>query len=187
MKKKLFAALAASTLVLAACGSDDTETETVDTEMEMTEEETTETVAGDDIVTIASTTEGFSTLVAALEAADLVTTLQGDGPFTVFAPTDDAFAALPAGILDKLLLPENVSVLAAILTYHVVSGAVYSADIMDGDVATVEGSTVALVVSDTGVTVNGANVTTADIAASNGVIHVIDQVIIPPTVDVSSL
>ena len=188
MKKKLFAALAASTLVLAACGSDDasTETETVDTEMEMTEE-TTEAAAGDDIVTIASTTEGFSTLVAALEAADLVTTLQGDGPFTVFAPTDDAFAALPAGILDKLLQPENVEVLAAILTYHVVSGAVYSADIMDGDVATVEGSTVALVVSDTGVTVNGANVTTADIAASNGVIHVIDQVIIPPTVDVSSL
>lgn len=186
MKKKLFAALAASTLVLAACGSDDTssETETVDTEMT---EETTEAVAGDDIVTIASTTEGFSTLVAALEAADLVTTLQGDGPFTVFAPTDDAFAALPAGVLDKLLLPENVEVLAAILTYHVVSGAVYSADIVDGDVATVEGSTVALVVSDTGVTVNGANVTTADIAASNGVIHVIDQVIIPPTVDVSSL
>lgn len=186
MKKKLFAALAASTLVLAACGSDDSSTETVDTEMDMTEE-TTEAVAGDDIVTIASTTEGFSTLVAALEAADLVTTLQGEGPFTVFAPTDDAFAALPEGLLEKLLLPENVDVLAAILTYHVVSGAVYSADIVDGDVATVEGSTVALVVSDMGVTVNGANVTMADIAASNGVIHVIDQVIVPPTVDVSSL
>jgi uncharacterized surface protein with fasciclin (FAS1) repeats len=189
MKKKLFAALAASTLVLAACGSDDsaTESETVDTEMEMTEEETTESGVTDDIVTIASTTDGFSTLVAALEAADLVTTLQGEGPFTVFAPTDDAFAALPEGLLEKLLLPENVDVLTAILTYHVVSGAVYSTDIVDGDVATVEGSTVALVVSDMGVTVNGANVTMADIAASNGVIHVIDQVIVPPTVDVSSL
>jgi uncharacterized surface protein with fasciclin (FAS1) repeats len=188
MKKKLFAALAASTLVLAACGSDDsTESESVDTEMEMTEEETTESGVSDDIVTIASTTDGFSTLVAALEAADLVATLQGDGPFTVFAPTDDAFAALPEGLLEKLLLPENVEVLAAILTYHVVSGAVYSTDIVDGDVATVEGSTVALVVSDMGVTVNGANVTMADIAASNGVIHVIDQVIVPPTVDVSSL
>jgi uncharacterized surface protein with fasciclin (FAS1) repeats len=187
MKKKLFAALAASTLVLAACGSDDSATETVDTEVEMTDGEMTDNGATDDIVTIASTTEGFSTLVAALEAADLVATLQGDGPFTVFAPTDDAFAALPAGILEKLLLPENVDVLRAILTYHVVSGAVYSTDIVDGDVPTVEGSTVTLVVSDMGVTVSGANVVAADIAATNGVIHVIDQVIIPPTVDVSSL
>jgi uncharacterized surface protein with fasciclin (FAS1) repeats len=187
MKKKLFAALAVSTLVLAACGSDDSASETVDTSAEMTDGEMTENGATDDIVTIASTTEGFSTLVAALEAADLVATLQGEGPFTVFAPTDEAFAALPAGILEKLLLPENVDVLRAILTYHVVSGAVYSTDIVDGDVPTVEGSTVTLVVSDAGVTVSGANVIAADIAATNGVIHVIDQVIIPPTVDVSSL
>jgi len=138
------------------------------------------------IAVAASTTEGFSTLVAAIEAAGLVETLQGDGPFTVFAPTDDAFAALPAGLLEKLLLPENVEVLKAILTYHVVAGQVLSADVTAGDVATVEGSTIAIA-TDGGVTVNGANVVSVDVMASNGVIHVIDQVIVPPTVDVASL
>ena len=181
MKKVIALALVAS-ISFAACGSDD-EAETEET---VTEETVAEAAAAGDIVAVASSTEGFSTLVAALSAAGLVETLQGAGPFTVFAPSDDAFAALPAGLLEKLLLPENVAVLTSILTYHVVSGMVMSADIMAGDVPTVEGSTVALDTA-SGVTVNGATVTTADVAASNGVIHVIDAVMVPPTVDLSKL
>jgi len=181
MRKVIALALVAS-ISFAACGSDDEAA----TEETVTEETVAEAAAAGDIVAVASSTEGFSTLVAALSAAGLVETLQGAGPFTVFAPSDAAFAALPAGLLEKLLLPENVAVLTSILTYHVVSGMVMSADIMAGDVPTVEGSTVAL---DTayGVTVNGATVTTADVAASNGVIHVIDAVMVPPTVDLSKL
>jgi len=181
MRKVIALALVAS-ISFAACGSDD-EAETEET---VTEETVAEAAAAGDIVAVASSTEGFSTLVAALSAAGLVETLQGAGPFTVFAPSDDAFAALPAGLLEKLLLPENVAVLTSILTYHVVSGMVMSADIMAGDVPTVEGSTVALDTA-SGVTVNGATVTTADVAASNGVIHVIDAVMVPPTVDLSKL
>jgi uncharacterized surface protein with fasciclin (FAS1) repeats len=128
----------------------------------------------------------FSTLVAAVTAADLVETLSGTGPFTVFAPTDEAFAALPAGVLDALLLPENKAVLAQILTYHVVSGTVMAADVTDGDVATVEGSNIKLSTA-SGVTVNGATVVAADVMASNGVIHAIDAVILPPGVDVAKL
>jgi hypothetical protein len=138
------------------------------------------------IVDIASTTEGFSTLVAAVTAAGLGETLQGAGPFTVFAPNDAAFAALPAGVLDALLLPENRDVLAKILKYHVVSGKVLAADVKDGDVATVEGQNVTLSTAG-GVTVNGAKVIQADVMASNGVIHVIDAVILPPDVDVNAL
>jgi uncharacterized surface protein with fasciclin (FAS1) repeats len=181
MRKVIALALVAS-ISFAACGSDD-EAETEET---VTEETVAEAAAAGDIVAVASSTEGFSTLVAALSAAGLVETLQGAGPFTVFAPSDDAFAALPAGLLEKLLLPENVAVLTSILTYHVVSGTVMSADIMAGDVPTVEGSTVALDTA-SGVTANGATVTTADVAASNGVIHVIDAVMVPPTVDLSKL
>ena len=181
MRKVIALALVAS-ISFAACGSDDE----ASTEEVVTEETVAEAVAAGDIVAVASSTEGFSTLVAALSAAGLVETLQGAGPFTVFAPSDDAFAALPAGLLEKLLLPENKAVLTSILTYHVVSGMVMSADIMAGDVPTVEGSNVALDTAN-GVTVNGATVTTADVAASNGVIHVIDAVIVPPTVDLSKL
>jgi uncharacterized surface protein with fasciclin (FAS1) repeats len=184
MKKKLFAALAVSTLVLAACGGSDSSS---DGDVEVIETETTVSDATDDIVTIAATTEGFSTLVAALEAADLVGALQGEGPFTVFAPTDEAFAALPAGLLEKLLLPENLDALTAILLYHVVEGAVYSGELTDGDTVTLEGSSVTTLVTANGVTVNDANVTAADIAATNGVIHVIDKVLIPPFVDVDDL
>jgi len=179
---KVIALALVASISFAACGSDD-EAETEET---VTEETVAEAAAAGDIVAVASSTEGFSTLVAALSAAGLVETLQGAGPFTVFAPSDDAFAALPAGLLEKLLLPENVAVLTSILTYHVVSGTVMSADIMAGDVPTVEGSTVALDTA-SGVTVNGATVTTADVAASNGVIHVIDAVMVPPTVDLSKL
>ena len=105
----------------------------------------------------------------------------------MFAPTDDAFKALPAGVLDALLKPENKDVLASILKYHVVSGAVASSAVTTGDVASVEGSMLALVADAGKVTVNGANVITADVAASNGVVHVIDQVLVPKSVDVSKL
>ena len=185
MKKvKLVALALVASISFAACGSDSESTES--TEAAATEESVAEAVAAGDIVAVASATEGFSTLVAALTAGGLVETLQGAGPFTVFAPTDAAFAALPEGLLEKLLLPENKAVLVSILTYHVVPGMVMAADIKAGDVATVEGSNVTL---DTmsGVKVNDATVTTADVAASNGVIHVIDAVIVPPTVDLAKL
>jgi uncharacterized surface protein with fasciclin (FAS1) repeats len=148
------------------------------------EETTTEQTSVGTIVDVASGAGNFSTLVAAVTAADLVETLSGEGPFTVFAPTDDAFAALPAGVLDALLLPENKALLAQILTYHVVSGKVMAADVTAGDVATVEGQKVKLG-TEGGVTVNGATVISADVAASNGVIHAIDQGIRPPGVDVT--
>ena len=180
--KKVFAVAIAAALTLAACGSDDDASE--DTVAEDTVAE--EVVADGDIVAVASGNPDFSTLVAALSAAGLVETLQGEGPFTVFAPTDAAFAALPEGLLEKLLLPENIAVLTAILTYHVVPGKVMSTDVTAGDVATVEGSTIAIT-TDMGVMVNGANVVAVDVAASNGVIHVIDAVIVPPTVDLSTL
>ena len=138
------------------------------------------------IVDVAAGNPDFETLVAAVTAADLVETLSGDGPFTVFAPTDDAFDALPDGLLDALLLPENKDALTSILTYHVVSGEVMAADVTAGDVATVEGSTIAIT-TDGGVMVNDANVVTTDVDASNGVIHVIDKVIVPPTVDAAAL
>jgi uncharacterized surface protein with fasciclin (FAS1) repeats len=139
-----------------------------------------------DIIDIASTTKGFSTLAAAVTAAGLVDTLKGTGPFTVFAPTDAAFAALPAGILDALLLPENKDALVKILKYHVVAGAVMSGDIADGEVATVEGQKVTLSTAN-GVTVNDATVVQADVVGSNGVIHAIDVVLLPPDVDVAAL
>ena len=132
------------------------------------------------IVDIAAGAGTFNTLVAALEAGDLVETLRGDGPFTVFAPTDDAFAALPAGTVESLLLPENKDQLVSILTYHVVPGNVLAAEVVTLTTApTVNGETVSIMVNDSGVMVNGANVTQTDIVASNGVIHVIDAVILP--------
>ncbi|MEL6517918.1 MAG: fasciclin domain-containing protein [Pseudomonadota bacterium] len=132
-----------------------------------------------DIVDTAVEAGSFETLVAAVQAAGLVETLKGEGPFTVFAPTDEAFAALPEGTVENLLLPENIDTLTAILTYHVVPGKVMSGDLTDGmEAATVEGSDVTIM-TEGGVTVEGASVVTADIETSNGVIHVIDQVILP--------
>jgi uncharacterized surface protein with fasciclin (FAS1) repeats len=132
-----------------------------------------------DIVDTAVGAGSFTTLVAAVEAAGLVETLKGEGPFTVFAPTDDAFAALPAGTVEELLKPENKDQLTAILTYHVVPGKVMSGDLSNGmTAATVQGGEVTIM-TEGGVKVNDANVTTADIEASNGVIHVIDKVIMP--------
>ena len=136
--------------------------------------------AGMDIVDTAVSAGEFTTLVAAVQAADLVDTLKGAGPFTVFAPTDAAFAKLPAGTVEDLLKPENKAKLAAILTYHVVPGKVMSSDLSDGMMAkTVEGSEITIKTSPE-VMVDDARVVQADIAATNGVIHVIDKVILPP-------
>ena len=122
----------------------------------------------------------FNTLVAAVKAAGLVDTLKGPGPFTVFAPTDEAFAKLPAGTLDDLLKPENKAKLQSVLTYHVVPGKVMSRDVVKLNSAkTAEGSTIRIKANSNGVMVNDAHVVKADIAASNGVIHVIDKVILP--------
>jgi len=135
--------------------------------------------ADNDIVDTAAAAGDFGTLLAAAEAAGLVETLKSEGPFTVFAPTDAAFAALPAGTVEDLLKPENKEALAGILTYHVIAGKVMSTDLTDGmEAATVNGDTVVIDL-DGGVMVDGANVVTADIEASNGVIHVIDAVIMP--------
>jgi uncharacterized surface protein with fasciclin (FAS1) repeats len=132
------------------------------------------------IVEIAVTNPDFSTLVAALQAAELVEVLSGEGPFTVFAPTNEAFAQLPDGTLEMLLLPENKDKLIAILTYHVVSGKVLAADVVKLSEATsLEGNTIAVKVTDAGVMVDGAEVVATDIEASNGVIHVINKVILP--------
>ncbi len=136
--------------------------------------------AKSDIVDVAVSAGQFNTLAAALQAADLVDTLKGDGPFTVFAPTDDAFAKLPEGTVESLLEPENRDQLVAILTYHVVPGNVYAADVVNLSAATtVNGSDVSIEVQDGTVMVDNARVVKTDIAASNGVIHVIDAVILP--------
>jgi uncharacterized surface protein with fasciclin (FAS1) repeats len=133
-----------------------------------------------DIVDTAVGAGSFTTLAAALEAAGLVDTLKGEGPFTVFAPTDEAFAALPEGTVENLLKPENKDKLIAVLTYHVVPGAVEAADVVKLDSAeTVNGESVTIEASDAGVTVDNANVIKTDIMTSNGVIHVIDAVILP--------
>ncbi|MEB3828306.1 fasciclin domain-containing protein [Phormidium sp. CCY1219] len=132
------------------------------------------------IVDIAINNDSFQTLTAALKAAGLVETLAGEGPFTVFAPTDEAFAALPEGTLEELLKPENQDQLIEILTYHVVPGTVKSGDLSSGEVASVEGRAIDVKVESDGIMVNNASVVQADIEASNGIIHVIDRVILPP-------
>ena len=133
-----------------------------------------------DIIDTAIEAGSFKTLAAALGAAELVETLKGDGPFTVFAPTDDAFAALPEGTVESLLKPENKAKLQAVLTYHVVPGRIYAADaIKAGKAKTVQGSKVTIKAYDGKVTVDGANVVAADIDTTNGVVHVIDAVILP--------
>lgn len=142
-----------------------------------------EVAPANDIVAVAKSAGTFNTLVAAVEAAGLAETLMGPGPYTVFAPTDEAFAKLPAGTVESLLLPENLEQLKAILLYHVVSGSVMAADVVTlNEAATVNGAMVTIAVGETGVVLNGStNVVTTDITASNGVIHVIDAVLMPPT------
>ena len=182
MKKTIIAIAAASVLLLSACGSDGS---TSDTTVAATDETEMATEVGN-IVAVAQGNPEFSTLVAAVTAAGLGDALSGAGPFTVFAPTNAAFEALPAGLLEKLLLPENKEVLTKILTYHVVPAKVMAADVAAGDVTTLEGSAFAIT-TEGGVKVNASNVTATDVAASNGVIHVIDAVLVPASVDVSKL
>ena len=133
------------------------------------------------IVEVAVGADNFKTLVAAVKAADLVETLSGKGPFTVFAPTDEAFGKLPAGTVEELVKPENKEKLAAILTYHVVAGKVMAADVVKlKNAETVQGKKVRIRVMDGKVKINKANVVKTDIVCKNGVIHVIDAVILPP-------
>jgi len=181
---------ALAVLTLAACGSSSTTAASsapaAATSSAASSPAASSPAAAGTIVDVAAANADFTTLVAAVKAAGLAETLSGPGPFTVFAPTNEAFAALPAGLLDKLLKPENKAVLAKILTYHVLASKVMAADVKDGKVATVEGGTITI---DTmsGVKVNDAKVVTTDIAASNGVIHVIDKVLVPADVDVTKL
>ena len=202
--KSIAAAGIAGLLFLSGCGTDSDDTATDTTTMEATTAAPMESEApmeesetpmeeseapmedGGTIVDVASENPDFETLVAALTAADLVETLSGEGPFTVFAPTDEAFEALPDGLLDALLLPENKETLATILTYHVLPAEVMSADVTAGEAETVEGSTVDIKTDD-GVMVNDATVITPDVDASNGVIHAIDAVLVPESVDVDAL
>jgi len=139
----------------------------------------TECASKKDIVAVASSAGSFNTLVAAVKAAGLVETLQGTGPFTVFAPTDAAFAKLPKGTVEDLLKPENKEKLVAILTYHVVAGKVMAADVKTMKAKTVNGQSLNVKVADGVVTVDKAKVVKTDVAASNGVIHVIDTVVLP--------
>ena len=192
---KKLAGVAAAIAILPVAVACDTATTEPDVAVEDTEvledteglEDTEVTSEGETIVDVAVANGSFNTLVTAVEAAGLAETLNDEGPYTVFAPTDEAFAALPEGVLDSLLLPENQEILAQILAYHVVPGEVLAADVTTGPAATVEGSNLDLVSEEGSVTVNGATVTTADVTASNGVIHVIDTVLIPESVDVSAL
>jgi transforming growth factor-beta-induced protein len=155
-----------STLNLAACGS--------------TGSSTMPTTAEKDVVDTAVSAGSFKTLVAAVQAAGLVDTLKGTGPFTVFAPNDAAFAKLPAGTLDKLLLPENKAQLQAILTYHVVSGKLTAADVVKlMSAKTVQGQDVTISVQGQTVKINDATVVTPDVMCSNGIIHVVDAVLLP--------
>lgn len=180
---KIVAALFAATLLFAACssdGDDNSSTETTAASTETTAAPTDTTAGEADIVDTAVAAGDFTTLATALEAADLVDTLKGEGPFTVFAPTDAAFDALPAGTLDDLLADPEA--LAGVLTYHVVEGEVLAADLTDGqEVETVNGETLTVSIDGDTVKINDATVTTADIETSNGVIHVIDTVLVPPS------
>lgn len=151
------------------------------TDKQTTEQSSTTVTKNDQtIVGVATSAGSFETLITALKAADLTSVLEGEGPSTVFAPTDEAFAALPEGTVEELLKPENKDKLVKILTYHVVSGSVLSTDLKSGKVPTVEGSEVDIEVGNQQVKVDDAQVVKADIEASNGVIHVIDKVILPP-------
>jgi transforming growth factor-beta-induced protein len=178
------AALLALTVGLAACGSEETteDATAVVEETATTDAEAVDTTAvaatGKDIIETAVAAGSFTTLATLLTDAGLIETLKGPGPFTVFAPTDDAFKAVPKETLDALAA--DPAALSRVLTYHVVAGKVMAADIKPGAVASVAGPDITLAVADGKVTVNDATVTTADVTASNGVIHVIDKVILPP-------
>ena len=188
---KTFAAVAIMGLVAASCGKKENTEMTDETAVDTTMTTEAEVVMPN-IVEVAAGNENFSTLVAAVKAAELVETLSGDGPFTVFAPTNDAFAKLPTGTVDMLLLPENKAKLAGILTYHVVSGKFDAATVIDAiktnnnkyTVTTVQGAKIDLSLDGDKVVLTDATgakstVVMADVAASNGVIHAIDAVVMP--------
>lgn len=176
MNKKFFALallVPALTFGVAACSSDDNNNGNGDTTTEATTEE-------QNIVGVAAATPELSTLVEAITAADLGATLEGDGPFTVFAPTNEAFEQLPEGELDRLLKPANKDELTDILTYHVVGQEALSADLTDGQkIPTVQGGEVTVKIDGDAVKINNATVSTADVPASNGVVHIVDTVLIP--------
>ena len=190
----MIAVLAAGALVLAACGSDDDDSSTSSDTSAAASPTTTAASSGttammaeETIVEIAAGNEDFSTLVAAVTAAGLAETLSGEGPFTVFAPTNEAFAKIPEATLTALLEPANKDTLTKILTYHVVAAEVMAADVTPGPVTTVEGTDFTIEVDGDKVVIvdgmgNRVNVTATDIEASNGVIHVIDGVLIPSDV-----
>jgi uncharacterized surface protein with fasciclin (FAS1) repeats len=186
----LIATAAASVLMLAACGDDDEATSSTSSSTstsptaEATPPADDSPASTETITEIVAGNPEFSTLLAAVEAAGLAETLSGDGPFTVFAPTDAAFAELPAGTLDTLLQPANKDQLAAILTYHVVPAEVMAADVEAGEVPTVNSAPFTVVIDGQAVEItdgqgNQANVIETDVDASNGVIHVIDSVLLP--------
>ncbi len=191
---KQFTGVAAALLILpvaVSCAGDPAEDTAVVDPTEMSEDDAApaDTAATDEtIVDVAAANGSFNTLVAAVQAAGLEETLRSEGPYTVFAPTDEAFAALPEGTVEKLLLPENQEVLTQILSYHVIQGAVPSSDIESGAASTVEGADLNIAADTDGVMVNDtATVVQPDVIADNGVIHVIDTVLLPPDLDLASL
>jgi uncharacterized surface protein with fasciclin (FAS1) repeats len=177
----MLVAVAITSATFVACNNGETKTtETAVTTPDSVKEEVMAPTAPKDIVDVAIGSPDHTTLVAAVTAAGLVETLKGAGPFTVFAPTNAAFTALPAGTVDGLLKPESKDALTKILTYHVVAGAVKAADLKDGQkVKTLQGQELTVAIKDGKVTINGANVTAADLTGSNGVVHVIDAVLMP--------
>jgi uncharacterized surface protein with fasciclin (FAS1) repeats len=180
-KKLVLLAIAAITVTsFVACGGDTAKTPEATPPVAKEEPTTPKPEAPKDVVDIAIGSADHTTLVAAVKAAGLVETLKGAGPFTIFAPTNAAFAALPAGTVDGLLKPEKKADLTNILTYHVVAGAVKSSELKDGQkIKTLQGGELTVAIKDGKVTINGANVTAADLTGSNGVIHVIDAVLMP--------
>jgi len=182
MKKNIFSIIAFtafSTFALTACNTGEKKEAEAAPEV-VKEEVKAPAPAPKDIVDVAIGSTDHTTLVAAVTAAGLVETLKGAGPFTVFAPTNAAFSALPAGTVEGLLKPENKAKLTGILTYHVVAGAVKASDLKDGQkVKTLQGEELTVSIKDGKVMINGANVTSADLTGSNGVVHVIDAVLMP--------
>src|SRR5687768_6976156 len=181
MQKTIFTflvAVAMGSFVLTSC--ENAKESTNQTTPDVITEDSTPKAASKDVVDIAIGSPDHTTLVSAVTAAGLVETLKGPGPFTVFAPTNTAFSALPAGAVDGLLKPENKTSLTNVLTYHVVAGTVKANDLKDGQkVKTLQGEELTVSIKEGKVMINGANVTAADLAGSNGVIHVIDAVLMP--------
>ncbi len=174
--KFLAIAIAFSSFTMISCSSE----QGSENEVEEIEEVIEAPVESNTVVDIAISSPDHTTLVAAVTAAGLVEVLSGDGPFTVFAPTNAAFASLPEGTVANLLLPENKEMLASILTYHVVAGNVMAADLSDGQmVTTVNGQQLRVTIADGNVMINGAKVIAADLVGTNGVVHVIDGVVLP--------